>query len=266
MNKLAVIVQSCDKYSDVWNPFYTLFFRYWSDCTYPIYHLSETRKFEHSQVLNISAGDGTEWSERLIVALNQIKEKYVLLLLEDYLLMKIVKNSDFEECIAILENENAAYLRIFPVPPADFNYKGYHQIGLVDLSKPYAFSTQATIWDKEVLLENLRPNESVWDFELKGSERAKSIQKPLLSYKDTKFINNPIKSNYPYFYLCTAVYKGEWMQEAIAFCKKEGISIDHKYRKTESNFDRFYRLNYNRFPIVIKHVLDFIRNKSKSLA
>jgi hypothetical protein len=36
-DNLAVIVVSCDLYSDVWKPFFTLFFKYWNDCPFPVY-------------------------------------------------------------------------------------------------------------------------------------------------------------------------------------------------------------------------------------
>ncbi len=39
-SELAILVCSCDKYADVWEPFFKLFFKFWPDCPYPIYLLS----------------------------------------------------------------------------------------------------------------------------------------------------------------------------------------------------------------------------------
>ena len=33
----SVLVPSCDAYADLWIPFFALFWRYWSDCPFPVY-------------------------------------------------------------------------------------------------------------------------------------------------------------------------------------------------------------------------------------
>ena len=39
-NKFAILIVSCDKYSDLWDPFFKLFFKFWPDCPFNIYLLS----------------------------------------------------------------------------------------------------------------------------------------------------------------------------------------------------------------------------------
>ena len=43
-SQYAVVVSSCDAYSDAWKPFFKLFFKYWSDCPFPIYLVTNTRE------------------------------------------------------------------------------------------------------------------------------------------------------------------------------------------------------------------------------
>ena len=33
----SILVVSCDRYRDLWTPFFTLFQRYWPDCDMPVY-------------------------------------------------------------------------------------------------------------------------------------------------------------------------------------------------------------------------------------
>src|SRR5579875_2993140 len=79
----AVLVMSCDAYRDLWNPFFTLFRRYWHDCPWPVYLGTNRLQFADEHVTSLAAGDGP-WSERLRFCLQQIEADFVLLLLEDY--------------------------------------------------------------------------------------------------------------------------------------------------------------------------------------
>jgi hypothetical protein len=261
-SSLSVLVQSCDKYSDLWNPFYTLFDKYWPDIPFKIFHLSETKKITKDNIESITTRPNAMWSEMLINALRKITSPYVLLLLEDYLLLKKVDNEKIFRLLDIAEKESAAYIRIFPVPGPDLDHPHYSDIGVIKKNSPYSISTQATIWDRQKLLDFLEPLESAWDLEIKGSQRANLMAGDFLSLK----INHHKKTeegDYPYTYLCTAVYKGKWMKEAIQLCKKEHIEVDLKYRQVETTMERFYRLHYHKMPRPVKHSLDLITSRLK---
>jgi hypothetical protein len=205
-------------------------------------------------VTTINTGE-LEWSGRLKFALDKIPHAYVLLLLEDYLLMKKANNTLFNNYLTILENEDPACIRIFPVPGPDKPYKNYPDIGLVSFDAPYAISTQATMWNRVDLYNFLKFEETVWELELKGSIRADELKKPILSLKNQK------NDDYAFAYLCTAVYKGRWMKEADKLAKKEGILIDYHARPLETWEQYSYRKYYQKLPIPFKHVWDFLRHR-----
>jgi hypothetical protein len=240
-----------------------LFERYWPDCPFTTYHVSETVKYS-DKYINILTGSNKEWSERLLTALDKIDEEYVFLLLDDYFLLKKVQNKDFENCLNVLNrNPNAGLLRTFPVPPPQQKYSKENGIGLIDKNRPYSISTQATIWKKGFLMDFLIPTENIWQLELDGSKRTQYLNEDLLSI----IPNHKIKAengNYPYTYLCTAVYKGKWMKEAIKLCKNEGIILDLKYRSVESELERIKRRHYHRFPLFLKKIFDFIILKRRN--
>lgn len=258
---LSVIVQTCDRYSDVWNGFYMLFNKYWGNCPYPVFHVSETKCSGQEKIQTILTGE-LEWSGRLIAALDKVDSDFVLLLLEDYYLIKNVDERQIEHCISILKaNPNAAYLRVFPVPGPDADYPGFTDTGIILNSSAYSVSTQATIWRREALKSMLLGHETVWDFELKGSERIAHFTYDLLCLKINHSGKKAEHGDYPYTYLCTAVYKGKWMKEAIQLCEKEKIILDLKYRRAETSIENFYRRKYHTMPNLIKHGLDFMRTK-----
>jgi hypothetical protein len=256
---MAVLVQSCDKYQDLWRPFYHFFFKHWPDIPFPIYHLSEQIRLGDARITDISSGPGKTWSEMLIGALKSIDEKYVLLLLEDYFLVRDVNNERLHALLALANANAPAFIRIFPVPGPDFDHPKYAGIGIIRKNSAYSISTQATIWDRKKLLNFLKPEESAWDLEISGSKRAHEIEEPFWSVKDRHGKRKAEEFDYPYTYLCTAVYKGKWMREAVELCRHEGVTLDLQSRKVESRFERFHRKNYYKMPKPFQHLMDYIK-------
>lgn len=258
-SSLAIVVQSCDKYDDLWDGFYTLFFKYWKNCSYPIYHITETKTCAFPGVTTINTKEVSKWSDMLKNGLEKVNEDYVLYLLEDYFLIKPVDENRIEKAVEILQKENAACLRLVPVPGPDKNFKDYTDIGEISKNAAYSLSTQASIWNKSILHNIILPNETGWEFECNGSLRVKETSEVFLGVKaHSKTVET---GNYPYTYCCTAVYKGKWMREAVELCKKENITIDKNKRKIESKFENYYRYNYANSSNFSKIILDFIKSK-----
>lgn len=165
---------SCDAYQDLWQPFFSLLFRYWPDCPYPIALFSNSLKYEDPRITNISVGgDRSDWSGRLARGLTQTPSHNVLLILEDFFFRSPVIQSRvakaFRDFIALQAN----CLRLIPRPaPSDTAHPAdYANIGTITVGTPYRVSTQAAIWKKEILLSLLKPGESIWNFELDGTDR-----------------------------------------------------------------------------------------------
>lgn len=247
-NQLAILVLSCDKYSDIWNPFFSMFFKFWSDCNYPIYLCSDSLSYDHPRVKSINPGENLEWSARLEWALKQVPETNILFLLEDYILLKPVQNDRIEYCLNVLKETKAGYLRLISYPLPDAPLLNYPGIGIVNPGSPYRNNTQAAIWKKETLLSLLDPTENVWDFELKGTHRSDSLPEPFLCVEKGEF--PPYKGKYPYSYFCTAVVRGEWVRKAVKLIRKNGFDVDLSARPQESlkkTWKRYVRHKYNTY-------------------
>src|SRR5665647_3629546 len=99
-SSLPILVVSCDRFSDVWPVFFTLFFRYWPDCPFDIYLGSNYLRYEHPQVTTITVGEDTSWAHGARLMLESLSSEYVLLFLEDFLLTEPV---DSDKVISLCE-------------------------------------------------------------------------------------------------------------------------------------------------------------------
>lgn len=197
---VAVLVVSCDKYADLWEPFFDLFFRYWSDCPYHVYLLSNTGTEEIVGVRGIPVGPDASWSDGLLRALAQIEEDYVLLFLEDLLLTEPVNSARVETVLDWLISSQGNYIRLNGFPPPDVAVTD--TVGAVAPGTVYRTATVLSVWRRQVLAELLRPGESAWDFETAGSVRSEALE----GFYSTR-------SNY--ISVMNAVIKGKWQRTAL---------------------------------------------------
>ena len=47
---ISILVCSCDKYEDLWNPMFGMFFKFWEDCPLNIYLMTNNKKYNHEKV------------------------------------------------------------------------------------------------------------------------------------------------------------------------------------------------------------------------
>jgi len=128
----AVLVSSCDAYADLWTPFFSLFWKYWSDCPYPVYLISNNQKFLHKKVIPLCVGgDHTNWSQRLCCALSRLDTNYVLLMLEDFFLQRKVMTKDVVSCLEALKKLDGNMLRLVNRPKPDVPLTDIPYIGSI---------------------------------------------------------------------------------------------------------------------------------------
>jgi hypothetical protein len=212
----AILVVSCDKYSDLWPACFGLLFKYWPDCPFPIYLLSNFENYSDSRVTTITVGKDRNWSTNLANGLRKIKQDFVLVLMEDYLLDRAVNTRRMISLENYMEKRKAACLRLLPSPGPDGPSAENPEVGEIRKGAPYRLSLQAAIWSRPVLLGLLRWGESAWEFEMLGSRRADFVELPFLS----------VQRGNPGITYRNAVVKGRWDLDAIEFAKLEGVSLE----------------------------------------
>jgi len=223
---VEILVCSCDKYDDVWEAFFTLLFRYWSDCPYRVNLIANRKVWNDGRVTTLHTDAALDWSSCFLEALSEIRSPYVLVAMEDYLLTSAVKTADIRALAAHMSQHAVQCLHVFPegeVRPLSQEVAGY-PLGEVDAGVPYRVNLQAALWSRDYLMGLVRSGESAWDFEVEGSVRSAASPARFLSVMCA-----PEKAPFPYY--CTAVVRGEWMPGAVRLCVKEGIALDFSRRK-----------------------------------
>lgn len=119
----------------------------------------------------------TRWSDGLAVAAEQMPERFILLL-DDYLILRRVDTVAIDIITDYMQGHNDI-LRFDLCTDRLYNKHAVEAgaLGRLDLieTKPgadYQLSTQPSMFDRDKLLALIKPNESPWQFELNGSERA----------------------------------------------------------------------------------------------
>lgn len=216
-NDTILVVPSCDKFSDTWAPQFDLFFRFWPDCPFTVFLISNELTFDHERVVTLRAGPDKDWSTTIARALDQVQCRRILFWIDDAFLKAPV---DTKEVLAVLDIATAAranFVRLRPDPkPAVWLSSGF---GLLAKGAVYRVSLFATLWDTEVLKQIVRPGETAWEFELNGSERANDLD----GFYCTK------KSPFIYEH---GIERGIWLRQAVAFLRSQGYDIDNQRRPT----------------------------------
>jgi hypothetical protein len=222
--QVAILVSSFDGYRDAWDPFFTLFFRYWPDCPFTIYLISNNARYDGERVINLALGDDMGWANNMIAALSRIQAPYVIYLQEDYFLTRPVSTQRIIELIEYMDAKQAGYLRLYPSPGPDLDCADNPDIGEISKKAPYRVSMQAAVWRKDILQSLLVKDEDGWDMEFNGSERSLELDAVFLSvHRNGSVVRD---DDLPLPYLCTAIIRGSWIREALEYCRAEGIELD----------------------------------------
>ena len=218
--------------------FFTLFFRFWPDCPYPLYLISNYKTFSSPRVQTLQVGKDRGWASGILTTLEKIPEDYVLYLQEDYLLCGRPDTDRIHSLISYMIHSSAGYLRLYPVLGPSRPTSDNPDVGIIDKGASYRTSLQVAVWKKSVLKMIVREGETVWDFECLGSIRSNALDCPFLCVTRYESLDGDINgiSNLPLPYYATAIIKGRWLPGAIGLCRREGISIDLAYQKVWSKF------------------------------
>ncbi len=109
-------------------------------------------------------------------------------------------------------------MRLTNRPPPDSPVPGHPLFGAIAPGAPYRVSTQVTTWRRTGLLELLRDEESIWDFELKGSRRSDTRTGFYCTWGQLA----------PYGY--HVVERGKWFRHEAARLSRIGVSCDFSAR------------------------------------
>ncbi len=229
---LSILFCSCDRYKDLWAPFFTIFKDQWPDCEYDIYLNTESETFNFTG-LNIHClhlfdkGDSPSYGKRMIEHLKRINSKYVLLLLDDFFIREKVDGSRIKELISYMdEHDNVDTIRITPY----LNKESYKECTpsqdiedyyIVPRCYYYKLSFQAGLWRRDSLLKYWREEDDPWRWEVFANITAFNENIFLVAgYKKSPIIDYGFKvGGQP----LSDVYRGKWVRDN----KVDELFADH---------------------------------------
>lgn len=210
---LDILIMSCDKYDDCWQPFSTLYNKYFSN-NYKTYIVTETKDCEYFDTIKKTGA----WTKRLREALQDLDSDYVLLMLDDYFIRNKVDNERIEYALNNFEDNTAwfNFEKAYDLNDTPSQYKGFKKRN----NGICKTSCQAGIWNREKLIELLNVNCSPWEWERLN-----------ISLDYDYYINSEdYIIDYGFKVGDFSIVGGKWSEEIVPFFEKENIKIDYNKR------------------------------------
>lgn len=228
-DNVTILVNSCDKYEDAWEPFFRLFSIQWPDCPYRIILNTESKTFscEYLSVETVHTGDCKTWTERVKKALKQIDTEFVLFFLEDFFLLSPVNQEAWKDAL----NKMKRYSQIgFLWFPANGNFQPQKYKKEIE---PYFLQTRKNtcnrvnalvgLWRKEFLLQMLFRDGDAWYFEWSAVKlsRYSNFFVSFWDQSNNSIFNYEVNPESGY-----GIVRGKWLSKNKALFEKYGIDIN----------------------------------------
>ncbi len=239
--KLAIVVFSCDAYSDLWDNFFDCFNINWPDNEFECFLINNHKRFDRKGVKVINAGD-SDWTSRARYALLNIHHEYVLTFLDDYFISRKVDHKKIVDLLPFIQKENVSYYQLDITDKEDYykweKYK-YDYMYIIPKTREYWVDTSIAIWNKQFFLELLGDfNYSAWEFEIARNleTRIPDHHKEKICLFDSRLIIS----------MCSMVIQGKFSPKALKKMKQNGFYINTNDRPI-LNFREAFKNDLKRF-------------------
>lgn len=217
MNKsTAFIVLTCDSYSDLWPMFIYFSEKYWPDCPYDKYFITNNKSIPESTFNSIKIGKDESWSDGLIKAIDKLISKYdyLLITLEDSPIIKYVDQDKLNLITSSFFKEKGNFLSLFTQGNMGKPTRKYNNyFGVLDKGLLYRPTCVYSLWKISVLRDLLVREENAWEFERYGSVRSDKYDGFFMVYEN-------------FFKMSNTIIKGKWRRSEYGKIKELGYSPD----------------------------------------
>lgn len=215
---MKILVCSCDKDYDLFEPFYHCIEKYWKEHPEIVY---TTETIQNPYYKTISINEPLDrWTKRIRKTLNLIDDNEILLMIDDIFIRKPVDIKRIDYARANLKG-NIACFNFEKVFNQDDQESGLNGWKIRKKGSPYELSLMCGLWDKEKLLKVLENDSDPWTVEY--TQDTKSFD--YLINSDDYIIDWGYET-----FKHVGVVKGKWSREIIPFFEKEGIKVDYEKR------------------------------------
>ena len=215
--KTALLVISCDKYSDLWPIYFGSLFKYWPDCPLKIYLGSNYKTYDHKDVTMINVGEDSDYSSNLAAMISEVEEKYVVTTVEDIFISAPVDEELLFSYFQEFFDNNGAYLKLLYTYPVGYDKDASRRTASLPEDVRYRLGMGTSLWNKKILEKSLVPGMSAWILEKEG-EFGRDIPAG-----DVYSINYHFSGGVPFQYV-HGVVKGAWIRDAVRWLKMQGYA------------------------------------------
>lgn len=221
---MEIVIPSTTKYSDAWGPFVALFRKFWQDCQYPLTLITDTKTDPWDGDNAIVIGQDLGWCANFRKGLEQVDSEFILMLQEDFMLNAPVDHAYVNKALKMmLDDDSIGCFRLYPCPGPDITLGADY--GQIDSNAKYRVSCQSAIWRKSHIMDILARFNTPREFEIDGTNY---VNNNCNNYKYLSVKREP--NQWPIQYYCSAITRGSWNPDAVAFVKSFGIPIDTSRR------------------------------------
>ena len=167
----TLLVSSCDRYADLWGPYFCLLRTHWPDCPFPVALITESKRPALPNVRPLCLGTGFDWSTLLRRALDAVSTPYVLFTLEDFFMRRQINTSRITALFDDFTQSSLRMLRLASRPGPTIHLE-HMEYGGIEPSAAYRVSMQAAFWSVDTLRQLLVSGETAWEFEINASVRS----------------------------------------------------------------------------------------------
>ncbi len=228
----TIVVSSCDKFKDAWEPFFTLLDKYWMDHPRKVLLNSETIEYDGPQkyVKTVLNPNNKSWTGRIRNTVKQVKTEYVLFFLEDYFIWDYVNESIFSEALQLMQEDDKTGAVIFHGVSRDEKYNTKFDSDSVFVEQKNNLISRAhvcvTLFRKDYLMKMLYADENPWRYERESYARSIALKKKIFAQ------NYRCSSPCFLYYLKPrdniGINQGKWLKDTIPMFEKNGITnIDY---------------------------------------
>lgn len=250
---VAILIPSCDAYQGAWKPFFHCFFKFWPDCPYEVFLGSNHLSFPDPRVSPILVGPDVDYSSNLMMMLDHIEQDWVIISNEDLFLSAPVNTARVHRLINLVQRKQIVFLLLYVDPYSvvrvDDEMDG---IGEIANGAPYRVSMSLALWQKRVLLKLLRPGETAWDIEYKGTRRSYELEHKFYALSACTQKNPPLSTVH-------GLRKRKWTVEATKFLQQEGLHDYLRALPQQTSWSCVYERVYAKARYVVFGLLSRLR-------
>lgn len=228
---VTILVNTCDCYSDLWEPFNVCLKRNWGDnLPWEIVWNVETIGVPKEFGRSIFSKKNLTWSKRLKKCLKQLHSEYICFLLEDFFIYNKVDQNKLDKIIQDMSLDKKIACCYLAKTRGYVNGNECICDGVLQKRSQtdrYLVNAIPSIWRRKSLIKLLSRYENAWQFEGFASERARLLR---YSFYDVRADKESLIATNLDFIDGVGVFRGKWQRGTKKIFDEYGIEMDYSLR------------------------------------